>query len=315
MKKIKMIMGIMFILGVVWGGIFMYKKSDWTREVLRQQKEESIPEEVFDNIIEGGNGEVQDLKNKSMKKNNINKKNNFYDDFEKKIIIEESGRMENSASDSWWLNSGAYFVQRNGVGRTLRGSLSERDKWRKKYSKVKSVDTGDGYHPQNIFRLITRSRWQNFSEEVYFKITYTQKTEAKERKDSNGILLFSRYGDQNNLYYAGIRVDGQAVIKKKKNGLYTTLASKVIYPGEYNREKNINLVPLNKWVGLRVITEDVTNGTSIKLFMDMEKNGQWEEILQVIDGETGRLAVFNGFAGIRTDFMDVEFDDYRLKEL
>jgi len=54
---------------------------------------------------------------------------------------------------------------------------------------------------------------------------------------------------------------------------------------------------------------------NIKLFIDRNKNGKWELILETKDdGKSfGGGAILNeGYAGLRTDFMDAEFDDYKI---
>lgn len=53
---------------------------------------------------------------------------------------------------------------------------------------------------------------------------------------------------------------------------------------------------------------------SIKFFIDKDKTGNWILATEAKDdGKTyGRPAILNeGYAGIRTDFMDVEFDNYK----
>lgn len=239
----------------------------------------------------------------------------FCDDFSDAKILEEASTMNESIDADWWLNSGAYFVQKDGIGRTLCGSLGDGDKWRKKYAEAKPKSTQDGYQPHNIFRLITRSQWKNMSEEVYFRITDVHKTDVDQRGQSNGVLLFGRYKDQDNLYYAGLRVDGQAVIKKKESGIYETLAITPVYEGVYDKEKNVSLLPQDRWIGLRMVIRDDGEAVFVQLFVDKNKNGGWEQILDVVDPGEDRPIIHNGHAGIRTDFMDVEFDDYKIEEL
>ncbi|MEK7649368.1 MAG: hypothetical protein AAB367_00165 [Patescibacteria group bacterium] len=227
----------------------------------------------------------------------------------------ESGQMDYSSSPYWWLNSGAYLHIVDGVGKTIDGNLSIIDKWRLIYSSSNPVDTDNGYHPQNIFRLLTRSKWGNFKQEAYFKINKDNLSKSPNRDASNGLLLFNRYQDGNNLYYVGTRVDGAAVIKKKQNGTYHTIAYKKIFPGIYNRDTNPNLLPKNVWIGLRSESQNNADGSvAIKLFMDKGKTGTWTLVLEAKD--TGSKygvspIVKEGYAGIRTDFMDVSFDDYK----
>ncbi len=232
--------------------------------------------------------------------------------------LEEAGKMDDSPSPYWWLNSGGRLLLKDGVGKTIQGELGEFDKWRLAFAASKSVDTDNGYHPQNIFRLVTRSKWQNFSQEVFFQNIKLNMSTSTNRNASNGVLLFNRYQDGNNLYYTGIRVDGAAVIKKKTGGVYYTLVYKPFYNNStsYSRDTNPNLIPSQKWIGLK--SEVVTNSdntVSIKLFIDRDKTGNWVLVAEAKDdGKTyGDAAILSeGYAGIRTDFMDVEFDDYKM---
>ncbi|MEK7574529.1 MAG: polysaccharide deacetylase family protein, partial [Patescibacteria group bacterium] len=242
----------------------------------------------------------------------------FSDDFNGNEVIEESGSINKSSSPYWWINSGAFLIKEGGVGKTLFGGIDKNSKWQKSYLQYNAVDTDNGFHPQNIFRLITRSRWQNFQQTIYAKIKKYNLSESKNRSESNGLLLFNRYIDSDNLYYTGIRVDGTAVIKKKINGNYYTLTQKSFYKtnAPYNRDTNPNIIPDQKWIGLRSeIKTNSDNTVDIKLFIDKDKTGNWVLAAEAIDdGKSyGGGAILNeDYAGIRADFMDVEFDDYKI---
>ncbi len=242
-----------------------------------------------------------------------------HDYFSEAGTFEETGSMEESTMADWWLNSGAYFTIEDGIGRTIQGKLAKDDKRRKSYAAYNASETDDGYHPQNIFRLVTKSTWQNFRQEAAFRVTRTILSADEHRDASNGLLFFNRYVDQNNLYYVGIRVDGYAVIKKKIHGDYYTLAYNQILPGTYSRKTVPNLLPEQAWIGMRseVMTE-ADGSVHLKLFVDLKRNGEWELAAEAIDDGSafgGAAITDSGFAGIRTDFMDVEFDDYSLEEL
>ena len=225
----------------------------------------------------------------------------------------ESGNMGETSSPYWWLNSGAKMILSNGTGKTVQGNLLLSDKWRLIYLSSNPLDTDNGYHPQNIFRMITRSKWKNIQESVYFKINKDQLSSSPNRDAYNGLLLMSRYQDGQSLYYSGIRVDGKAIIKKKLNGQYYTLASKQIFPGTYNRASKPSLLPKNKWIGLKTQITNVPNGVNVKLYMDENKTGNWVLVLDANDtGNYGAPISNEGYAGIRTDFMDVEFDDFKI---
>src|SRR5262245_22334943 len=155
----------------------------------------------------------------------------FQDGFDLDLCIEATGAMAASANPDWWVSSGARFLSSGGLGMTLQGFLPENDPWRIAYSLQNPVDTDDGYRPQNIFRMATKAAWLVTEEEVYFHIRAINTSESPNRQGHNGVFLFSRYLDSNNLYVAGLRVDGAAVVKKKLAGAYTTLAYQKVYPG------------------------------------------------------------------------------------
>lgn len=233
-------------------------------------------------------------------------------------ILDEAGSMAESDSPYWWLNSGGVMSISENMGRTNQGELSPLSKWRIRYKISSSVDTDDGYHPQNLFRLVSRNVWKNLSIQAYFRVVKDNLSESYNRNISNGLFLMSRYQDHNNLYYTGIRVDGTAVIKKKRDGEYITLAQERIWEGEYDRENNPDLIPKNKWIGIK--SEIITEGESvrIRMYLDKENNGKWTLVLETSDTErsTQSLPIFEqGYVGIRTDFMDVEFRDFQVREI
>ena len=247
-------------------------------------------------------------------------KSPFYYTFKVDGVLDEAGRMDDSSSPYFWLNSGGQFILKDGIGKTVQGELNKFNKWRLAYYASNPIDTDDGYHPQNILRLVTRSKWQNFRQEVFYKITKDNLSASPNRNASNGLLLFNRYLNGNNLYYTGIRVDGTAVIKKKINGTYFTMSQKPIFSGsKYDVNTSPSLLPKNIWIGLRSEVKTNNDGTvSIKLFMDNGKTGNWVLIAEAKDdGKSygGAAILSEGYAGMRTDFTDVEFDDYRLVKI
>jgi hypothetical protein len=184
----------------------------------------------------------------------------FSSDFNTDLLLEETGRMEESASPDWWVNSGAWFVQRCGVGSTWIGETPADSKWRGLYTLSNPQDTDRGAHPQNLFRLITRSEWGDSAQQVYFRILADNLSASANRDRSNGVLLFHRYRDAQNLYYAGARVDGSAVIKKKTGGVYATLAEAPLFPGSYDRTGAPDLIPHGVWIGLRTVLYTIRTG-------------------------------------------------------
>jgi hypothetical protein len=235
--------------------------------------------------------------------------------------LEEAGKMSQSKDDFWWLNSGGLVYFNENIISTIEGQLEKNSKWQKLYAKNNPRDTENGYQPQNIFRLVTRQKFQNLTQSAYFKIDRINLSDSKYRDASNGALFFNRYQDGDNLYYAGLRVDGHAVIKKKIDGKYYTLAEADVYSGgkKYDREKTANFLPLDKWIGLK---SEVINfseeAVSIKLFVDKNGDGKWQMALEASDkvNENGKdLFLDAGYGGIRTDFMDVKFRDFTLSQL
>lgn len=239
----------------------------------------------------------------------------FAEKFDRSGVVNEAGSMEESSSPNWWVNSGGKMIIKKGAGQTLQKKLSKSSSWKKLYKKTNSADTDDGKHPQNIFRLVTRTKWQNLSQQAFFKIKKLNLSDSENRNESNGLLLFNRYQDQNNLYYAGVRVDGYAVIKKKLNGEYFTLAYKKFFGGKkYDRKSRPNLLPSKKSIGLKTEIRNIEDGkVEIKLFVANGRKGKWVLAAEAVD--EGDVISGEGYGGIRTDFMDVEFDKYKITEL
>ncbi|MGH7898039.1 MAG: BACON domain-containing protein [Candidatus Binatia bacterium] len=228
--------------------------------------------------------------------------------------------MPESADPDWWVNSGGRFCRQASLGSTVQGSLPANDRWRTLYASSNPVDTDNGYHPQNIFRFVTKGLWGDVQQTVYFRIRALNMSSSSNRNASNGILFFHRYQDGQNLYYAGVRVDGAAVIKKKLGGTYYTMAyHSGVYPGgSYNATSNPNLLPMDRWVGMRTVIDNASGGVTIRLELDDPAIGSgWTPVIEAEDsGQYGGAAItVSGHAGIRTDFMDVEFDGYEAVDL
>ena len=218
--------------------------------------------------------------------------------------------MAESSSSAFWLNSGGEFFFSGGFGRTIEGELPAAHRWRQAYARSSSVDTDGGTHPQNLFRLINRQMFGNFTQETTFTIRRLNLSRSPNRNQSNGVLLFEHYRDGDNLYYAGVRVDGAAVVKKKLRGQYHTLGIAPIYPGTYDRNRSPNLLPVGRPVTIRTETRSNGDGSvEISLFVD------GNPAIEVRDGNVGGPAIAEAaFAGIRTDFMDVDFASYSAEE-
>ncbi len=251
---------------------------------------------------------------------NINEKKEIEKEkISSEIILNEAGNMTESSSASWWLNAGGLCYFDDNKFKTIQGDLDKNNKWHQAYLKNNPRDTDNGKHPQNIFRLVSRGKWKNLDQQAYFKINKDNLSSSSYRNESNGLLFFNRYQDGNNLYYTGIRVDGFAVIKKKMGGKYFTMAYNRIVDGKYDRNKNPDLLPEHQAIGLKSEIKNEADGSvSIKLLWDKEKTGNWELIAEARDNGKkygGKAFLNEGYAGIRTDFMDVEFDDYKIEEI
>lgn len=249
------------------------------------------------------------------------KKMTFSDSFSEKETLEEAGKMKSSKNSHWWVNSGALANFKEGILKTNQGDLDEDSNWRKLYNKNNSRDTEDGRQPQNIFRLVSRDQWQNLEQTLYFRINKINLSDSDYRNESNGVLLFNRYQDGDNLYYTGVRVDGHAVIKKKVADKYYTLAEKPVLTARenYDRNDSPNLLPINSWIGIRSEVTTISDDTvSLKLYVDKKNSGDWQLAAEAKDipEKYGKKIISDpGYVGIRTDFMDVEFKDYEIFEL
>jgi hypothetical protein len=243
----------------------------------------------------------------------------FFYPFSVDGVLEEAGNPSQSNSPYWWVSSGAYFFVDDGVGETQQGPLPQNDYWRLAYARSNPVDTDNGYRPQNIFRMVGRSRWGNARQQVYFLVAADNLSGSPNRNASNGVLLLNRYQDQNNLYYTGLRVDGAAVIKKKKAGVYYTIAYKKVFAGPpYDPDTNPNLLPKNVWMGITSEVLNNPNGSVRIRFHVNPGNGAWTLVFDVVDDGVqfgGAPFTQPGYGGMRTDFMDVAFDNYLFKTL
>jgi hypothetical protein len=235
-------------------------------------------------------------------------------------ILYEAGSPEESSSPYWWLNSGGKMYIRDYVGKTVQGELGTLDTWRLAYARANPMDTDEGYHSQNLFRLITKPKAGNMAAQALFKIEKDNMSDSPNRNASNGLLLMSKYIDGDTLYYAGLRVDGTAVIKKKYQGTYYTMAQKKVFPGSYDRDKKVNLIPHHEWIALRSESKQNSDGSvTVKLFMRRDTEKNWTKLLEAKDdgkafGGTPPITDA-GHAGIRTDFMDVDFESFRLEAI
>lgn len=227
--------------------------------------------------------------------------------------LEEAGSPKESSSVYWWLNSGGTLAIENGTGRSARRGQSVADRWFRAYRTNNALDTDSGRYPQNLFRLISQSEVGDADISMAFRMLGINLTDTPNRDVWSGVFLFSRYRDSDNLYYAGIRQDGHVIIKKKIGGQYHTLAEKEYFKSlrPYERDTNPNFIPGQTWLQLRLVTK--REDDDIRLTLYLKENAGWEEVLSVLDdGVGGNAFTEPGRFGIRTDYMDVEFDNYQV---
>ncbi len=229
-------------------------------------------------------------------------------------VLDETDAMDKSSSPYWWLDSGAKLIIADGAASTIQGDLPKDNPWYEIYAVDNPTDTDGGIHPQSLLRLVSRSKWENVRIEASFMITGDHFSASEQRYASNGLLLMNRYArDGQTLYYAGIRVDGTAVIKKKFHGDYYTMAQEQIFPGTYDRDAHPNLLPHDTWIGLRSeITTNADGSVTVKLYYKL--SGGW--ILALVARDDGKKydntppIMGRAYIGIRTDFMDVKFGPF-----
>ncbi len=228
----------------------------------------------------------------------------------------ESASLNLSTSPYWWLLSGGKLIIENGVGKTIQGALSPLDPMRLASKGNSSLDSGA--HPQNAFFLLSREPMQNGSFEIDTRRIADNLSLALNRKPYIGESLIARYQDANNYYYAGIRADGAAVIKKKTNGVYQTLSQKQIFPGTYNSETNPDLIPLGVTIGLKLtITNNSSGQPTLSFYTDVSNTGVWKLALSATDDPVKFGATISnaGLVGIQSDNADATFDNFRLAPL
>ena len=130
-----------------------------------------------------------------------------------------------------------------------------------------------------------------------------------------GLQHYLQFSDLDAQEY-GWLFERAAVIKKKMGGTYYSMASAKIFPGTYHKQTNPTLLPQRQWMGLRLVTEDESDGSvTLTLYLDRNNTGNYEEVARATDrpGSYGTSVISGpGHAGIRTDYQDVLFDDYKL---
>jgi hypothetical protein len=94
---------------------------------------------------------------------------------------------------------------------------------------------------------------------------------------------------------------------------------KQIFSGTYDHDKHPNLLPHNTWIRLRSDTVTSPDGSvTVKLSMLDKKTNTFKLLLSAIDsGQYDKTSPVTGThpIGLRTDFMDVKFDDILMQKL
>jgi hypothetical protein len=233
----------------------------------------------------------------------------FYYTFNSPGTLYEAASPDQSTSPYFWLASGAKLEITNGIGETVQGSLPLTDFWHRVYALQAAISSDDGAHPQNTFRLFTKDKAQDVSASVSFDRTADNVTNPVNRHPYNGESLIARYQDENNYYYAGVRADGLAVIKKKVGGTYETLATKKIFAGAYDPILHPDLIPKNTWIGLKLdVANNASGAPALTLSTDVGLTGTWTKVLGVTD--SGKTITGSGLTGIENDYGDAKFDNF-----
>lgn len=226
-------------------------------------------------------------------------------------VLNESATADQSGSPYWWVSSGGQLVVKSGTGQSLQGNIPPSNKWNLAYAKSNPIETDNGSHPQNLFSMFARTKILDSDQSTSVKINQDNLTNFANRNPWNGVFLVSRWQDNNNFYYSGIRADGHAIIKKKINGVYKTLSETTLLSGTWDAKSNPDLIPQNTWIKIRNVTYTDSNGlTHIQLYTDLNLSGNWKLVADVTDNTTSIKSP--GLSGIRSDFMDVEIDNYSL---
>lgn len=209
------------------------------------------------------------------------------------IITNEYAFWSSGAADArrdsiWQLNSGSLFAK-DGAGFTG------------KPDNVAPNATSSNGNNSAVLRLLTqRTDLTNF--EVDFKLRHEGffTTSTTPAVDWDGVHVFLRYANEENLYYASIdRRDGTTQIKKKvsggpsNGGTYYTLAG------------GRNPVPAGAWQNVRAVIVDQADGSVlINLYAD------GKIVASAVDRGTGGPVIRSGASGLRGDNSQFSFDDF-----
>lgn len=212
----------------------------------------SIGKNKVNNLFEATMKNTEDATNKRTLSETTISQPLFSDDFERPggLIAVEGRNGQQDPLGKWKVTSGSLYTK-----------------------------NAQGYTRDPVFRVVTRqSNFRNFA-------LSADMLKTKLGIDAwDGLQLFFRYNDPDNLYAAGLRNDNSIHLKKKVKGTYTTLA---IAPVNSNK--------LYYRYNLKVLAA----GDHIEVFVDGQK------YIDVRDSsfQTGRV-------GIRTDNIEAYFDNF-----
>lgn len=221
-------------------------------------------------------------------------------------VVTETSYPDNSDSNTWNVTSGAYLNIGKGTARTNSVALTS-GKYFDAYKD--NVDCEGGAHPENIFRVVSRdATLQDFTFSASFKITRVSKSTSPNRTPDKGISLMFHYVDESNVMYLSARHDGQISVKRKENGVYTTLAIvPAWFPGDYDRILHPTLLPVGTTFSLKVAVKSSGGVTSITAWVSDPGTTTYHQVLTTSDNAPA-LAV-PGRVGIRSDFCSTEIDN------
>lgn len=171
-----------------------------------------------------------------------------------------------------------YFDRPDGLLADHYGNNDSLNKW-EVTSQSFYVKNGYGWTNSPVFRAINKNgSFSNFTLQAKMMKT-NQGNDPWE-----GLQLFVRYQNSDNLYAVGLRNDNTIHIKKKVSGVYTTIGQTTL---DTNR--------LGHWYKVKVVASDAR----IQVFVDEVKH------LDVQDSSFSE-----GKVGIRTDNIEAYFDDF-----
>gem|GEM_PF-756570 len=240
----------------------------------------------------------------------------FADHFSSSGVLSEASDASQSSSLTWWLQSGSKLTIVSGVAETVQGAIPSTSPVRKTYATSYPVASDSGAHPQNVFQMFFKGSVKDPAAQIYFKRIKDNLTNAANRSPYIGESVLVRYQNENNYYYGGLRADGAVVIKKKTGGKYQTLAYKKLLSGTYSATTNYDLIPLDKWIGLKLVAVDGSTGPQLSLYTDIGRTGTWTLAISAIDtpAKYGAEVPNSGTIGIRSDFADAQFDDFYVSD-